>query len=97
MARREPRPAATNHQLLESQHGAVGGLRTITTLDGMWRLRLRIRRCNNEACPLYHLPYRPEEEGMWAPSRPRSRQRRGPSRPPGRASECPWPSCRRSH
>jgi hypothetical protein len=32
----------------------------------VWRLRLRIRRCNNEACPLYHLPYRPEEEGMWA-------------------------------
>jgi hypothetical protein len=45
---------------------AYHGLRTITTLDGVWRLRLRIRRCNNEACPLYHSPYRPEEEGMWA-------------------------------
>jgi hypothetical protein len=77
MARREPRPAATNHQLLEPQREccvgcstalwvAYHGLRTITTLDGVWRLRLRIRRCNNEACPLYHLPYRPEEEGMWA-------------------------------
>jgi len=77
MARREPRPAATNHLLLEPQREccvgcstalwvAYHGLRTITTLDGVWRLRLRIRRCNNEACPLYHLPYRPEEEGMWA-------------------------------
>jgi hypothetical protein len=77
MARREPRPAATNHQLLEPQRDrcvacgmalwvAYHGLRTITTLDGVWRLRLRIRRCNNEACPLYHLPFRPEEEGMWA-------------------------------
>ena len=45
---------------------AYHGLRTITTLDGVWGLRLRIRRCNNEACPLYHLPFRPEEEGMWA-------------------------------
>jgi hypothetical protein len=77
MARREPRPAATNHRLLEPQRDrcvacgmalwvAYHGLRTITTLDGVWRLRLRIRRCNNEACPLYHSPYRPEEEGMWA-------------------------------
>lgn len=77
MARREPRPAATNHQLLEPQRDrcvgcgmviwvAYHGLRTIATLDGVWRLRLKVRRCNNEACPLYHLPYRPEEEGAWA-------------------------------
>lgn len=77
MARREPRPAATNHQLLQPQRDrcagcgmalwvAYHGLRTITTLEGAWRLRLKVRRCNNEACQLYHLPYRPEEEGMWA-------------------------------
>lgn len=77
MARREPRPAATKHQLLEPQRDrcagcgmaiwvAYHGLRTVTTLNGVWRLRLKVRRCNNEACPLYHLPYRPEEEGAWA-------------------------------
>jgi hypothetical protein len=77
MARREPHPAATNHQLLEPQRDrcagcgmalwvAYHGLRTITMLEGVWRLRLKVRRCNNEDCPLYHLPYRPEEEGMWA-------------------------------
>jgi hypothetical protein len=77
MARREPRPAATKHRLLEPQRDrcagcamviwvAYHGLRTVTTLDGVWRLRLKVRHCNNEACPLYHLPYRPEEEGAWA-------------------------------
>jgi len=27
---------------------------------------LTIRRCHNPACPRYHQPYRPEEEGRWA-------------------------------
>src|SRR2546430_16312409 len=40
--------------------------RTITTLQGNYRLILRVRRCRNPACEWYHRPYRPEEEGRWA-------------------------------
>lgn len=35
-------------------------------LDGVWRLTLRVRRCRNRACALYHRPYVPEEAGAWA-------------------------------
>lgn len=38
----------------------------MTTLAGVWRLTLKIRRCPNRACPRYHQAYRPEEEGGWA-------------------------------
>lgn len=40
--------------------------RTITTLQGICQLTLRVRRCHNQQCPRYHCPYRPEEEGRWA-------------------------------
>lgn len=40
--------------------------RTVVRLDGLWRLTMRVRRCRNTACPLYHQPYRPEEAGAWA-------------------------------
>ena len=40
--------------------------RTITTLQGICLLTLRVRRCHNHQCPQYHRPYRPEEEGRWA-------------------------------
>ncbi len=40
--------------------------RTITTLQGLCRLTLRVRRCHHPQCPQYHRPYRPEEEGTWA-------------------------------
>jgi hypothetical protein len=40
--------------------------RTVTTLTGVHRLTLRIRRCINPACSRYHRPYRPEQEGAWA-------------------------------
>ena len=36
---------------------------TVTTLAGLVRLRLRIRRCENPACVRHHRPYRPEAEG----------------------------------
>ena len=36
---------------------------TVTTLDGLVRLHLRIRRCENPACVRHHRPYRPEAEG----------------------------------
>lgn len=40
--------------------------RTITTLQGICRLTLSVRRCHNPQCEWYHRPYRPEEEGRWA-------------------------------
>ena len=40
--------------------------RTVTTLEDVCRLTLTVVRCHNAACPRYHLPYRPEEEGAWA-------------------------------
>lgn len=40
--------------------------RTITTLQGICRLTLVVRRCRNPQCSRYHCPYRPEEEGRWA-------------------------------
>jgi transposase-like protein len=40
--------------------------RTLTTLDGVTRLNLTIRRCRNEQCPRVRQPYRPEAEGRFA-------------------------------
>jgi hypothetical protein len=41
--------------------------RTLVTLSGPVRLRLRIRRCEAPGCPRFHVPYRPEAEGALAP------------------------------
>ena len=38
--------------------------RTLTTLDGVTRLSLHIRRCHNAACSRYRRPYRPEAEAV---------------------------------
>lgn len=40
--------------------------RTVTTLQGVTRLTLKVYRCRNQACAHYHQPMRPEEEGAWA-------------------------------
>jgi Transposase, Mutator family len=40
--------------------------RTLVTLSGPVRLRLRIRRCKAPGCPRFHVPYRPEAEGALA-------------------------------
>lgn len=40
--------------------------RTVTTLQGVTRLTLKVYRCRNQACVCYHQPIRPEEEGRWA-------------------------------
>ena len=40
--------------------------RKVVRLNGIWRLRLKIRRCPNSECPRYHVPYRPETEGRYA-------------------------------
>jgi hypothetical protein len=40
--------------------------RTVTTLQAVLRLTLRIRRCPNPACHRFHRPYRPEAEAHFA-------------------------------
>jgi hypothetical protein len=45
---------------------AYRNVRTISTMEGLRRLTLRIRRCESPACDRYHRAYRPEEEGAWA-------------------------------
>ena len=39
--------------------------RRVVRLDGVWRLRLRVRRCRNPGCARYHHAYVPEEVGAW--------------------------------
>jgi hypothetical protein len=46
--------------------GDYDNRRTIVTLAGGLRLRLKVRRCPNPACPRYRRPYRPEAEGALA-------------------------------
>ena len=76
MPRREARPVAARQYTLEpfqrrcaecgaAAHVAYHNQRTIMTLDGLYRLTLIIRRCQNPACSLHRRPYRPEEGG-WA-------------------------------
>lgn len=40
--------------------------RSVVTMAGVVRLRLKVRRCQNAGCVRYHKPYRPECEGSWA-------------------------------
>lgn len=77
MARRSPRPEATQQVVLrpyqqvcdrcgEALWVAHHKKRTVTTLEGIYDLRLVIRQCPNSQCQEYHHRYRPEEEGSWA-------------------------------
>ena len=77
MARRTRRPSPTHQHLLEPVRrrcpqceGPLWAVyytqRTVTTLSGVYRLTLHIRRCITPTCPRFHQPYRPEEEGAWA-------------------------------
>jgi hypothetical protein len=77
MARTAPRPAPTSTRTLDPLQttcpACAGTLwadyhnkRTLTTLEGVVRLTLVIRRCRNPACDRFHRPYRPEEEGRLA-------------------------------
>jgi hypothetical protein len=77
MARTMPRPAPTATQTLQSllrqcpccsnpMWAAYHNYRTITTLSGVVRLTLQIRRCLNSVCPQFRRPYRPEAEGRLA-------------------------------
>ena len=77
MARKQARPKASQQVTLEPLQitcRACGSRmrmghhshRTVTTLTGVTRLTLKVYRCRNQACPRYHQPTRPEEEGGWA-------------------------------
>lgn len=77
MARRNARPTPTQEQVLEPVCTACplcgkpmwadySNHRTLVTLRGLLRLRLRIRRCPHADCPRYRRPYRPEAEGALA-------------------------------
>jgi hypothetical protein len=77
MARKQARPPATNYVTLEplqiicracESRMRMGhhSHRTVTTLQGVTRLTLQVYRCRNTACPRFHQPTRPEEEGGWA-------------------------------
>src|SRR5438874_4503303 len=74
---RPPRPEATHAMTLTPLKAScqqcgqplwVGyhGHRTVTKLDGLWKLTIVVRRCMQPECPCYHVAYRPEEEGGWA-------------------------------
>ena len=75
--RRRPRPQPDRALTLtpvtldcpECQHrlsADYNNFRTITTLDGVLRLTLTIRRCPNPACSRFLRPYRPEAEPHFA-------------------------------
>src|SRR2546421_496040 len=77
MARRSPRPEATQEKILtplkerceqcsQPLWVAHHSHRTVTTLSGLWKLTLMVRQCIEPTCPRFHHPYRPEEEGRWA-------------------------------
>ena len=77
MARREARPPAEREVRLTPRRMhcvnceqrlwvAYHAQRTLMTFRGLVRLTLVVRRCRNQECDLYHLPYRAEEEGAWA-------------------------------
>ena len=77
MARSSCRPTPTAHLTLAplddhcpgcgtSRWVAYHNFRTITTLDGVVRLTLKVRRCRTPRCPRFRRPYRPEAEGSLA-------------------------------
>jgi len=77
MARKQKRPKASQQVVLEPLQitcRACGSQmrmghhshRTVTTLQAVTRLTLKVYRCRNTACSRFHQPTRPEEEGGWA-------------------------------
>ena len=77
MARRVARARAEQERVLQPLRRVCPGCRqpmriryenrrTLVTLSGAVRLRLKIRRCEQAGCPRHHTPYRPEAEGAMA-------------------------------
>ncbi len=77
MARNRPQPEADTEEVLECVQqdcphcnkpmwNKYDNYRTVRTLSGVVRLRLKIRRCYNPECERFGCTYRPEAEGKWA-------------------------------
>src|SRR5947209_2791027 len=77
MARKQARPLATHERtldLLQRSCRACGkrlvmarhSQRKVTTLQGVYRLTVKVYQCLNGQCPRLRQPCRPEEEGGWA-------------------------------
>lgn len=77
MARKQGRPAATKEQTLDllqkscrtcgkSLRMARHSHRTVTRLDGVYRLTIKVYQCQNDECPCLGQVSRSEEEGGWA-------------------------------
>ena len=77
MARKAARPPPASERTLEPVNADCAGCgrrmrvdyyarRTVATLGGLVGLRVQVRRCHDPACPHFHKPYRPEEEGRVA-------------------------------
>ena len=77
MARNRPQPEADREEDLECVQQSCphcnklmwnkyDNYRTVRTLLGVVRLRLKIRRCYNSQCEKFGAVYRPEAEGKWA-------------------------------
>jgi hypothetical protein len=77
MARRSARPRPTTERTLaplrttcvacgQRLHPDYANTRTLTTLTGVTRYTLRIRRCHHAPCDLFGVPFRPEAEGRLA-------------------------------
>ncbi|MDJ0897309.1 MAG: hypothetical protein QNJ55_00750 [Xenococcus sp. MO_188.B8] len=76
MARKTPVPEANQKVVLNCIHQNCpscgqkmwrdyDNYRTIRTLSGVVRIKLKVRRCSHRECERYHQVYRPEEEGVW--------------------------------
>src|SRR3954468_4578765 len=77
MARREARPRAERERVLRPLRRCCPDCgrrmpiryenrRTVATLEGPARLRLKVRRCEDAGCVRHHRPHRPEAEGAIA-------------------------------
>lgn len=77
MARKQARPEASQEVVLEPiqitcracgnrMRMARHSQRTVTTLQGVTHLTLKVYRCRNADCPRFRQVTRPEEEGQWA-------------------------------
>ena len=76
MVRNQQQPEADRKEILECVHqncpycnklmrNKYDNYRTVRTLAGVVRLRLKIRRCYNPECEKFGCTYRPEAEGKW--------------------------------
>ena len=77
MARNQPQPEADREEVLECvqqncphcnkrMRNKYDNYRTVRTIAGVIRLRLKIRRCYNGECERVGYVLRPEAEGKWA-------------------------------